>query len=71
MTPPPTNDPALWSLLPTLFAVGGCKGGVGKSMVALALVDYLLQRGEPVLLIETDTSNPDVWRMYALSLIHI
>ncbi|MBK8754725.1 MAG: protein mobD [Candidatus Competibacteraceae bacterium] len=65
MTPPPTNDPALWSLLPTLFAVGGCKGGVGKSMVALALVDYLLQRGEPVLLIETDTSNPDVWRMYA------
>ena len=23
MTQPPTNDPALWSLRPTLFAVGG------------------------------------------------
>lgn len=50
---------------PAMFAVGGCKGGVGKSMVALALVDDLLQRGERVLLIETDTANPDVWRMYA------
>ena len=48
-----------------IFVVGGCKGGVGKSMVALALADYLLQRGEPILLLETDTANPDVWRMYA------
>ena len=48
-----------------LFLVGGSKGGVGKSMTALTLVDYLRERGEPVLLIETDTSNPDVWRMYA------
>ncbi|MFZ1643467.1 MAG: protein mobD [Candidatus Contendobacter sp.] len=60
------NDPSRWSSsLPTLIAVGGCKGGVGKSMVALALVDYLLRRDVPVLLIETDTANPDVWRMYA------
>lgn len=49
---------------PTLFAIGGCKGGVGKSMVSLALLDYLLHRNVPVLLIDTDTSNPDVWRMY-------
>ncbi|MEE4378011.1 MAG: ArsA-related P-loop ATPase [Candidatus Competibacteraceae bacterium] len=48
-----------------LFLIGGCKGGVGKSMVSLALVDYLRELDEPVLLIETDTSNPDVWRMYA------
>ena len=53
---------------PTLFTVGGCKGGVGKSMVSIALLDYLLRRDTPVLLIDTDTSNPDVWR---LSLIHI
>lgn len=50
---------------PTLFTVGGCKGGVGKSMVSIALLDYLLRRNVPVLLIDTDTSNPDVWRMYA------
>lgn len=49
---------------PTLFTVGGCKGGVGKSMVSIALLDYLLRRDTPVLLIDTDTSNPDVWRMY-------
>ena len=48
-----------------LFLVGGSKGGVGKSMVSLSLIDYLRAQGEPVLLIETDTSNPDVWRMYA------
>jgi hypothetical protein len=47
-----------------IFIIGGSKGGVGKSMVALALVDDLCRRGESVLLVETDTSNPDVWRMY-------
>ncbi len=31
-------------------------------MVSQALVDDLLQRGELVLLVETDTSVPDVWR---------
>ena len=33
-------------------------------MMALALVDYLLRRDGPILLVETDTSNPNVWRMY-------
>lgn len=45
-----------------IFLVGGGKGGVGKSLVALCLVDQLLQRGEQCLLIESDTSNPDVYR---------
>jgi hypothetical protein len=44
--------------------IGGCKGGVGKSMVGEALMDDLLQRGLPVLLVETDISVPDVWRAY-------
>ena len=51
------------SILP-LFLIGGCKGGVGKSMVGEALMDDLLQRGLPVLLVETDISVPDVWRAY-------
>jgi MinD superfamily P-loop ATPase len=47
-----------------IFLVGGSKGGVGKSMVSMALLDELYWRDEPTLLIETDTSNPDVWRIY-------
>jgi len=47
-----------------IYWVGGSKGGVGKSMVTLATVDYLLERGAKVVLIECDTSNPDVWKAY-------
>lgn len=43
---------------------GGGKGGVGKSMVSMAVTDYLASRGETVVLIDTDTSNPDVWKAY-------
>ena len=44
--------------------VGGSKGGVGKSFVCMAMIDYLQTRGEQVLLIESDTSNPDVGKAY-------
>lgn len=47
-----------------IYVVGGSKGGVGKSIVTMALIDYLQQREEPVLLVESDTSNPDVWKAY-------
>jgi MinD superfamily P-loop ATPase len=39
-----------------IYWVGGGKGGVGKSMLALASLDYLVGRGEQVLLVECDTS---------------
>jgi hypothetical protein len=48
----------------SIYLVGGSKGGVGKSMVTMALIDYLQGNGEKVVLIETDTSNPDVWNTY-------
>jgi hypothetical protein len=51
----------------TIFYVGGGKGGVGKSMVSLTLVQFLIDRygGEKSIhLIETDDSNPDVGRIY-------
>lgn len=48
-----------------LYIVGGSKGGVGKSIVSMGLIDHLQERGEPVLLIESDTSNPDVWKAYS------
>jgi len=47
-----------------IYLVGGSKGGVGKSLVSMALVDHLLENGESVLLVESDTSNPDVWKAY-------
>jgi hypothetical protein len=47
-----------------IYIVGGSKGGVGKSLVSMALIDHLQEAGEKVLLIESDTSNPDVWKSY-------
>lgn len=45
-----------------IYLVGGSKGGVGKSMVTLALADYLQRQGIHAALLETDTSNPDVMK---------
>ena len=47
-----------------IYLIGGSKGGVGKSMVTMAVVDLLLSMGESVMLIESDTGNPDVWKTY-------
>lgn len=47
-----------------IYLIGGSKGGVGKSMVTMALIDLLVSMGENVLLIESDTGNPDVWKTY-------
>ena len=47
-----------------IVLIGGSKGGVGKSLVTMATVDLLQGAGESVLLIESDTSNPDVWKNY-------
>jgi len=47
-----------------IFLVGGGKGGVGKSMLSMALLDYLRAAENAPLLIETDTSAPDVWKAY-------
>lgn len=48
----------------TIYFVGGCKGGVGKSMLANGLLHYLLEKNKQVALVETDTSNPDVAYAY-------
>jgi hypothetical protein len=47
-----------------IYFVGGSKGGVGKSCVCMALLDFLIVDGESPLLIEADTANPDVWKAY-------
>jgi hypothetical protein len=47
-----------------IFYVGGSKGGVGKSMVASALIDYLIAREKNILMLETDNANPDVYKAH-------
>lgn len=47
-----------------IIIIGGGKGGVGKSIVSIGVIDMVCARGESPLLIESDTSNPDVWKMY-------
>lgn len=47
-----------------IIIIGGSKGGVGKSMVTISLVDYYMRKEKNFILVETDTSNPDVYRNY-------
>jgi hypothetical protein len=47
-----------------IYYIGGSKGGVGKSKLAFALVDYLQGRRQNTLLLETDSANPDVWKAH-------
>jgi hypothetical protein len=51
-----------------IYLIGGSKGGVGKSLVSMATIDYLSRQDEVVLLIDADTSNPDVWKTYKESI---
>ncbi len=48
----------------SIFLVGGGKGGVGKSLLSMTVVDYLDGTGSGPFLVETDTSVPDVYKTY-------
>lgn len=48
----------------SIIFVSGSKGGTGKSFLSAALLDYLSTRNTSWFLIDTDTSNPDVWKAY-------
>jgi len=47
-----------------IFLIGGGKGGVGKSLMSMALLDFLQAGGQEPFLVETDTSVPDVFKTY-------
>jgi hypothetical protein len=49
-----------------LVYVGGSKGGTGKSLVCMALADYFRKNfsEDEIMIIDTDSSNPDVGRLY-------
>jgi hypothetical protein len=45
-----------------IVVIGGGKGGVGKSTVSMALLDALLHAENKPVYVETDDSNPDVYK---------
>jgi len=47
-----------------IILVSGSKGGVGKSLTTMALLDYFAVNHKYLKLIDADTNNPDVWRCY-------
>lgn len=48
-----------------IYISHGEKGGVGKSRLAMILVDYLQKQGRPVVIVEGDKSGADVGKRYA------
>lgn len=48
----------------TVFLVHGDKGGVGKSFTTQSFADYCLNQKIPLGVIDADTRNPDVHRMF-------
>jgi hypothetical protein len=52
---------------PIVF-VSGSKGGVGKSITTMAVLDYLATKQQMTKLVDADTSNPDVFKSYNRSL---
>jgi hypothetical protein len=47
-----------------IFLIGGGKGGVGKSLMSMTVVDFLSCTDRVPFLFETDTSVPDVYKTY-------
>lgn len=47
-----------------IIMIGGSKGGTGKSAVCSAVLDYLELQGKEPVLVETDTSNADVYKAH-------
>ena len=44
----------------SLTYVGGGKGGVGKSLLAMCVIDYWRTQKRSVVLVEAETANSDV-----------
>jgi flagellar biosynthesis protein FlhG len=52
---------------PRLIAVGGGRGGVGKSVVAESLAVYFAQLGKPVVLVDADATGANLHTHFGLS----
>jgi len=54
------ESPSIPSAAKKLIAVGGGRGGVGKSLVATNLAVYLAQLGRPVVLVDADATGANI-----------
>ncbi len=52
-----------------VYWIGGGKGGVGKTMVGMGLIDFLRNEGRDPVLVETDKKNPDLGRAHVDELV--
>lgn len=48
-----------------MIYIGGGKGGIGKSLLSMATVDYLETRSRPLLFVETEPGNAEIPKAYA------
>ena len=48
----------------SVFHISGSKNYVGKRLFSFAFVDYLLNQDKNVLLVDTDTDNPDMFKAH-------
>lgn len=62
---PPDLDPPGASSMATIHFIGGEKGGVGKSLVARLMAQYLIDRQLPFLGFDSDRSHGALLRFYA------
>src|SRR6478609_6702415 len=65
--PPPSANVAPPLGVKHVIAVGGGRGGVGKSIVAVNLAVYLAQLGRKVLLIDADPAGAELHTALGLS----
>jgi hypothetical protein len=47
-----------------IYFVANFKGGVGKSLFTMILLDYLIKADQDCIFVETDTNNPDIYKCY-------
>jgi hypothetical protein len=64
MTTPPLSPVEGKPMNAPIVFVSGSKGGVGKSITAMAVLDYLSTKQQMLKLVDADTSNPDVFKSY-------
>jgi hypothetical protein len=48
----------------SISLIGGEKGGLGKSLTAMVVLEYHIHRAIKYILFDTDRTNPDVGRIY-------
>lgn len=59
-----TNESGISEPKTRILFSHGDKGGVGKSQTSRLILDFLISNGQKCALVEADTANPDVKRMF-------